>query len=335
MKRRSLLLLFVSACALSCALSFAACGGGSSVSDSAESAFSASDSGTGASDSLLSSPSDSSDPSARLPEVTFVADGETVAVLPYAPGSGVEEPEVPAKPGYAGEGEEYDLSGGDVAVHAVYTPVEYLITFTAEGKIVWAGTYTVEDEGVEEPEVPQKRGYEGRWRDYTLLPGGVAVSAVYTPIEYTISFIADGKTVAERKFTVEDEDALLPPALPEKVGYSGAWEEFSFDCADLEVHAVYTPLSYAVAATGGEGQGSVEGGGVYPFGTRALSRLCVFGLVQGERPDFGGGGIRLFRPGGGYGIYGEIRRPGGYEAVYIRLRSRFLHGDGASRRGCG
>ena len=158
----------------------------------------------------------------------------------------------------------------------VYTPVEYLITFTAEGKIVWAGTYTVEDEGVEEPEVPQKRGYEGRWRDYTLLPGGVAVSAVYTPIEYTISFIADGKTVAERKFTVEDEDALLPPALPEKVGHSGAWEEFSFDYADLEVHAVYTPLSYAVAATGGEGQGSVEGGGVYPFGTRAVLRATPY-----------------------------------------------------------
>ena len=276
MKRRSLLLLFVSACALSCALSFAACGGGSSVSDSAESAFSASDSGTGASDSLLSSPSDSSDPSARLPEVTFVADGETVAVLPYAPGSGVEEPEVPEKPGYAGKWEPYTLSGGDVAVHAVYTPVEYLITFTAEGKIVWAGTYTVEDEGVEEPEVPQKRGYEGRWREYTLLPGGVAVSAVYTPIEYTISFIADGKTVAERKFTVEDEDALLPPALPEKVGHSGAWEEFSFDYADLEVHAVYTPLSYTVAATGGEGQGSVEGGGVYPFGSRAVLRATPY-----------------------------------------------------------
>lgn len=56
--------------------------------------------------------------------VTFVADGVTVGTVTYAAGdtslNGV--PDVPAKEGYTGVWETYDLSeGGNVTVHAVYT----------------------------------------------------------------------------------------------------------------------------------------------------------------------------------------------------------------------
>ena len=52
---------------------------------------------------------------------TFVADGVVVDRIPFFAGdSQIAEPEVPAKAGYIGRWEAYNLDNGDVTIHAVY-----------------------------------------------------------------------------------------------------------------------------------------------------------------------------------------------------------------------
>ncbi len=69
------------------------------------------------------------------------------------------------------------------------------------------------------------------------------------PIEYTATFVADGETVDEVEFTVEDE-ALTEPTVPSKVGYTGEWEEYDIVADDITVEAVYTAIVYGIEYVG-------------------------------------------------------------------------------------
>ena len=75
-------------------------------------------------------------------------------------------------------------------------------------------------------------------------------------IQYTATFKADGAVVGTVKFTVEDEN-ITEPAVPEKTGYIGVWEDYPLAAADITVNAVYTKY-YGLTfdyngATGGNG----------------------------------------------------------------------------------
>ena len=69
------------------------------------------------------------------------------------------------------------------------------------------------------------------------------------PIEYTATFVADGETVDEVEFTVEDE-ALTEPTVPSKVGYTGEWQEYDIVADDITVEAVYTAIVYGIEYVG-------------------------------------------------------------------------------------
>ena len=186
--------------------------------------------------------------------ITFSAEGETVGKVNYTvEDKEIEEPVVPTKEHYIGIWEDYTLKPGDITVNAVYTPIEYIVTFQADGRTVGSQVYTVEDKTIFEPEVPVKEGYAGTWEDYTLITGNVTVNAEYTPIEYTVTFKADGKTVGIVTYTVEDKMNFNEPAVPEKTGYKGKWEEYSLACKNIVVEALYTLLEYTVSynANGG------------------------------------------------------------------------------------
>ncbi|MBQ8944165.1 MAG: hypothetical protein IJ050_06650, partial [Clostridia bacterium] len=66
-------------------------------------------------------------------------------------------------------------------VNAVYTPITYYATFIADGKQVGGKVpFTVESKSIEEPTVPKKEGYEGKWNKYTLVACNITIKAVYT-----------------------------------------------------------------------------------------------------------------------------------------------------------
>lgn len=114
------------------------------------------------------------------------------------------------------------------------TPVErYTITFRCEGKEDVTIEYSVDtvDYVVAPDDLPVKKYYEGGWGDYSLeFTRGQIVTAVYTPIVYKVTYMADGKKVGEVTYTIENYDFDIP-AVPKKAGYKGEWEahEFSFE----------------------------------------------------------------------------------------------------------
>ncbi len=116
-------------------------------------------------------------------------------------------------------------------------------TFMADGEIVEAVPFKLLGD---EPEVPEKEGYYGYWESYTLGDEDITINAVYSPIAYFATFVADGSVVERVQFNVETKDSVEAPAVPEKAGYTGEWEEYELELADITINAIYTAEEYTI-----------------------------------------------------------------------------------------
>ena len=206
--------------------------------------------------------------------VTFMADDKQVGeVLTYnLDNPTVSAPTVPAKEGYGGKWEEYTLDGGNKVVNAVYKLGEYTVTFKADGVEVGTDIYTINDKEITVPAVPEKKGYTGVWESYELTTGDVTVNAVYTAIDYTVTFMADGVQVGEVLSYNLDNPTVSAPAVPAKDHYTAAWEEYTLDGGDKVINAVYTGIEYTVTFFN-------EAGEVFATRTYALDNMSF------EEPD--------------------------------------------------
>ena len=136
---------------------------------------------------------------------------------------------------------------------------QYTITF--EGVDV-ASQKVQEGEKAEQPTNPA--GYEGEdgynyvfdgWfvkgtdtaYDFNaVVNGDVTLVAHYskgTAVEYTATFVADGTTVGTVTYTVENME-VEAPAVPNKGGYTGAWEAYELAIGGVTVNAVYAAIEY-------------------------------------------------------------------------------------------
>lgn len=175
-------------------------------------------------------------------KVTFKADGKVIGTDTYnINNTSVSEPAVPKKEGYNGKWEDYTLTYSDKEINAVYTPIEYTVTFEGSEK----KNFNIENMNVEEPEVPEKEGYSGKWEEYTLTLNNITVKAVYELIEYEVKFEADEENVSTEKYTIENK-SITKPSVPEKTGYTGKWEAFELNLENITVKAIYTPIEYKV-----------------------------------------------------------------------------------------
>ena len=180
--------------------------------------------------------------------ITFVADDETVETLTFTVETigEIALPAVPEKAGYTGAWDKAveDIELEDTTITAVHTAIEYNAVFKADGEVVATVTYTVEDTEITAPAVPEKAGYTGAWEAYTLTIGGIEVNAEYTMNVYTITFVADDETVETLTFTVETIGEIALPAVPEKAGYTGAWDKAveDIELEDTTITAVYTEI---------------------------------------------------------------------------------------------
>lgn len=73
----------------------------------------------------------------------------------------------------------------------------YRVTFVADGTTVATVTYEKGATSVEEPAVPEKTGYTGAWKPYTLNNTNITVEAEYTAKTYTITWNVDGVETSE------------------------------------------------------------------------------------------------------------------------------------------
>lgn len=153
------------------------------------------------------------------------------------------------------EGQTFAMPDRDVTVHTSWDLTKYTATFVADGETVGTDEFTVEDAKLDEPDVPNVDGYEnGTWEKYEIGPSDMTVNAVYRPIEYTATFVADGKVVGTDTFTMDDPSINVPD-VPNKDGYEGKWEDYSVGPGNIEIDAVYTeaessPEPLPVAAVG-------------------------------------------------------------------------------------
>ena len=189
--------------------------------------------------------------------VTFVADGVTVETCYYtAEAPEIIEPAVPEKTGYTAAWEAYELSSGDITVNAVYTAIEYTVTFVGvEG--VEPITFTIETmETVKFPELPQEDGFDIHWdkteADLTL--DDLTVTYVKEVKTYTVTFVGvDG--IAPITYTAEEMASVTFPAAPEAEGYIVSWDKTEEDLTfgDLTVTYVKTAIEYTITFVGVEG----------------------------------------------------------------------------------
>ena len=126
------------------------------------------------------------EPEIKLYKITFKsAEAEDITVV-YTDGESKADvtPEVPSKKYYTGMWEDFSLEKAEnQTVNAKYVPITYTVYFKADEKTVAQTTYTVENTEITVPAVPEKKGYTGKWSDYTLNGGDKIVKAVYEKTE--------------------------------------------------------------------------------------------------------------------------------------------------------
>lgn len=75
--------------------------------------------------------------------------------------------------------EAKNLLKDDLDLYAVFEPIKYTANLLIDGKSADRIEYTVEDDGLNLPDVPKKNGYEGRWESYSLSGGDININAIY------------------------------------------------------------------------------------------------------------------------------------------------------------
>lgn len=187
--------------------------------------------------------------------VTYIADGAVVAEYTVDWNQTLSViPTVPSKTGYDQTAPYWGLDLAEVpitqdyTVYAVYSANIYTVTYAANGSTV--AEFTVEWNSTVPtiPVIPTVEGYDHTAPCWELDLEGVAitrnytVNAVYTINTYTVTYTAEGETVA--RYTVDWNTALTEiPAVPEKPYFAGEWDTDLTGAAitqDITVNAVYT-----------------------------------------------------------------------------------------------
>lgn len=84
------------------------------------------------------------------------------------------------------------LSGtiGDRVFTAKWIPVKYTAMFFADGVSVGSALFTLDDTIIlNTPAIPVKEFYTAEWETYSIQPKDIIINAIYTPIQYTISYV--------------------------------------------------------------------------------------------------------------------------------------------------
>ena len=128
----------------------------------------------------------------------------------------------------------------------------YEISYIVDGEVYETKNYTLETLEIEVPSVPEKEHYTGEWEKCIFNGGDKRINAIYTPIEYEVTYTANGETVAIKTYTIENTE-ITPPEMPLEEyetdeGYVmvGVWEDVQLDGEDKIVNAVYEEKTYSI-----------------------------------------------------------------------------------------
>ena len=222
--------------------------------------------------------------------VTFVADSETVATETYTvEDQEITVPEVPAKEGYTGKWEAYELTTGNITVNAEYEAIEYTYTLVIDRADRMNGTkfVTLKYGEALTVEAPTAEGKEFLgWVDVegnavtlpeTMPASDATLFASWKVTAYKLTIVnGDSEKVITFGVEANGVDAsidslafVLAGELPkETVEYSYAWEETipeTFELKDYTFTVVAT--AKVVEATISEALEATDGTAVIVSGT--------------------------------------------------------------------
>ena len=166
-------------------------------------------------------------------------------------------------PGYTFEGwfageekvESIELgSYGDITLTAKWAVITYNITYentkgAANGN---PATYNIETaitlSDITSPGYTFEGWFAGEEKVESIELGSygdITLTAKWAVNTYTATFVNSDGTVGTVDFDIEDT-ALSEPAVPQRTGYTGAWEAYEIKAEDLTINAVYTPITYNI-----------------------------------------------------------------------------------------
>lgn len=157
----------------------------------------------------------------------------------------LDYPEIEAKEHYNWVWNDYEIIADDITVTGEYVPIVYTATFVADRITVDSVEFTVENQIVGAPTIPEKVGYSAVWDEYEIVLADFTVNAVYTPIVYTATFTHNGETIGTDEFTVEDS-TLNYPSIEQKTYYSWVWDEHKIIADNITINGEYVPITYTI-----------------------------------------------------------------------------------------
>ncbi len=87
--------------------------------------------------------------------------------------------------------------------------------------------------------------------------GDRIITADWILESFTATFKINGEIVSEEKYNM-DYASIPEPDIPEKIGYSSAWETYSLLPHDIVINAVYTPIVYTITYENVAGQYDID-----------------------------------------------------------------------------
>ena len=167
-------------------------------------------------------------------------DAEKTDTVPVKYGDPIPVKKLPEKAGYTFAGWDKKLPSSmpaeKLTITAKFTPVDYEVTYKDINGVVSKASYNLNYESLSKPGITPKIGYTAEWPEDNLVPGGMVIEAIYTPITYTATFEIDGKQYYTY-FTVENEEIPTPDiSLPD--GYLIEWGDLTPVASDKTVIGV-------------------------------------------------------------------------------------------------
>ena len=137
--------------------------------------------------------------------------------------------------------------------------VSTTVTYMVDGEVF--ETVTVTNAHQSDPGfTPSKSGYtfDGWYTDTALRTpfdfeayaannerGDIVVYGKWEVNTYTATFMVGGNIIEEVRFDADDID-VDEPAVPQRTGYTGEWEDYEIKAENLTINAVYTPITYNI-----------------------------------------------------------------------------------------
>lgn len=107
----------------------------------------------------------------------------------------------------------------DITLKPKHSVKDFNANFYADNELIKSVTFTIEDDIIDEPNVPSKNGYSGEWESYTISANDITINAKYEPIEYSITYNDEGALNNNTtKYTVESSSFELNAVS--KTGYT-------------------------------------------------------------------------------------------------------------------